>query len=677
MRELAAEPAAEKLRAAIEERLKEKTAQAFDEVAQTLEDTLGREAMIHHLRTKLAYYELNPVMERRRSMLKEIPFRAVLTTNFDRILKGETPQPSAYRTLLRSVRTPWIGTVYAPGREKKKRPVLKLHGDLNQPESVVLTRRDYRRLLHGNPDYLAFLRAYLLSYTVLYIGFSFTDSYLNELRSELLTRLDQGTGSDPVAYAIVNDVSELSRAHYRKHEGIEILTYDTEGGTRYSGFDDILVAIHDQTSPVMRYRALLAGKRLLWVDPRFEANFQWTHEYFDMRRGQEVLDLARSAETAMDRVRTASQPHDLAVCFWGDEAAVEKSLAASLLRQFREGGVRIPVIVFAASDVFRRVKREVLQLGALGCYYRWRASFARSSWRSIQKSKRVETVSGATSVCAATRAVIYCVVMAEFQGVAMPLSAGGLEAAQESLGIGAAEIWTVLSVETSGFGFLHDRRPAILFERHIFRSQTGGVFDAVNPGISAPKAGGYLGGALEYDRLAQAIALNRHAALNSASWGIGQVMGFNSKLAGFASVEEMVDAMVASEDAQLNGMAGFVRSEGLHKALVSHDWAAFARGYNGSDFAKNQYDTRLAADFQRLSSGPLPNLQVRQTQALLTFLGFDVAGVDGIIGKRTRSAVVRFREANGLGDSEEIDNGLIDALREKVAAPPQVTATVA
>jgi SIR2-like protein len=376
LRDLAARPEAENIRPQIEERLKDKTSHAFDEVAQALEDVVGRDALVEHLRGKFTYAVLDPVMERRRQLLKEIPFRAVLTTNYDRTLKGQIPEPSMYRQLLRSVRTPWIGTLYVTAKDTKQRPLLKLHGDLDSPQTIVLTRRDYRRLLYENPDYLSFLRAYLVSHTVLYLGFSFTDAYLNELRSELLTRLDQREGSESVAYAVINDVSSLTQAHYRKHEGIEILTYDTRGGTDYSGFDRILEAINDLTDPVMRYRSLLAGKRLLWVDPRWEMNLRWTHHYFDMRSGHEVLDLVRSAEEALEHLAAPTgkgRAYDLVVCFWGDEYGKENAEppAVALLGKMRARGVGMPVIVFAERQVFQKRRRQALELGALGCYYRW------------------------------------------------------------------------------------------------------------------------------------------------------------------------------------------------------------------------------------------------------------------------------------------------------------------
>jgi len=223
-----------------------------------------------------------------------------------------------------------------------------------------------------------------------------------------------------------------------------------------------------------------------------------------------------------------------------------------------------------------------------------------------------------------------------------------------------------MSVETGGCGFLSDRRPVILFERHIFHRQTAGVYDATHPAISAPTAGGYLGGTREYDRLAEAVALNRAAALASASWGIGQIMGFNATAAGFASAETMVGAMMDGEDAQIEGMAAFLRSQTLQVPLAAHDWAAFANGYNGKDYAKNQYDTRLAAAYRQFAGGPLPDLLVRQAQVLLMFLGIDTGRIDGVLGKRTRSGVAQFNEQQGLPPSDQIDAALIAALTAAV-----------
>jgi len=202
----------------------------------------------------------------------------------------------------------------------------------------------------------------------------------------------------------------------------------------------------------------------------------------------------------------------------------------------------------------------------------------------------------------------------EFSGPGVPLSALAFAEAAETLGVHAPEVWAVLTVETRGLGFLPDRRPLILFERHVFRRETGGRHDRTDPAVSDAEPGGYTEGPHEYDRLQQAVRLDRTAALRSASWGIGQVMGFNSTKAGYPTVDAMVADMTRSEDVQLKAMVGEIRSGNLDRFLRVHDWTSFARGYNGVNFARNQYDARLAAAHQRFAQGPLPDLTVRQGQ---------------------------------------------------------------
>src|SRR5262249_16397062 len=158
------------------------------------------------------------------------------------------------------------------------------------------------------------------------------------------------------------------------------------------------------------------------------------------------------------------------------------------------------------------------------------------------------------------------------------------------VGIPNAAMWAVIVIESAGAGFLADRRPKILFERHLFHRATRGRFDAAHPDISRPSAGGYgAGGAHQSDRLAEAIRLNRKAALESASWGLGQVLGSNFEVAGFASAEDMVAKMVQSERQQLLGMFNFIKGNNLARHLQNRDWLRFARGYNGPAAERNGY----------------------------------------------------------------------------------------
>ncbi len=234
-----------------------------------------------------------------------------------------------------------------------------------------------------------------------------------------------------------------------------------------------------------------------------------------------------------------------------------------------------------------------------------------------------------------------------------------------NLGVQPAEIWAVLAVETSGCGYLADRRPQILFERHIFHRRTQGRYD--DSDISDPTPGGYGSrGAAQYDRLARAMNKDRSAALQSASWGIGQIMGENHTLAGFQNVDDMVAAMLESEDRQLAAMAAFILGTGLHAALQSHDWTSFARGYNGPNYSVNRYDLRLNAEYQKYSAGLLPDLNVRAAQLYLTYLGFHPGGIDGIAGQQTLLALAEFQAKNHLQITNTIDAACVAGLRQAI-----------
>jgi hypothetical protein len=254
----------------------------------------------------------------------------------------------------------------------------------------------------------------------------------------------------------------------------------------------------------------------------------------------------------------------------------------------------------------------------------------------------------------------------DFQGAGAPATREGILTVLDTLNVKLPQLLAVVTVETSGCGCFADRRPAILFERHIFSKQTGGRFDAQHPDISNRSPGGYSHGAAEYNRLAKAVQLDRMSALKSASWGLGQVMGFNFDKAGYDSVEKMVQKNMQSEDEQLMAMAKFLKASSLDRSLAAQDWTSFARGYNGPDFARNLYDAKLAAAFQRYQHPPLPDIMVRTAQMLLSYAGFNTGGIDGLIGKLTRAAAQGFREAHAMGTSDEIDDELIDALRGAV-----------
>jgi len=172
------------------------------------------------------------------------------------------------------------------------------------------------------------------------------------------------------------------------------------------------------------------------------------------------------------------------------------------------------------------------------------------------------------------------------------------------IGCEVAAIKAVSEVEAPRGGFLPSGRPTILFEAHIFSAKTGHKYDAIYPKISSRKWNKklYQGGEKEYDRLEQAKAIDENAALQSASWGKFQVMGFNFRICGWDTVKSFVDDMYISEGKHLKAFSGFIKSNNLGRHLISKNWAAFAKGYNGSAYKQNKYDEKMAKAYKKYAA---------------------------------------------------------------------------
>lgn len=182
------------------------------------------------------------------------------------------------------------------------------------------------------------------------------------------------------------------------------------------------------------------------------------------------------------------------------------------------------------------------------------------------------------------------------------LSQEDLVYAANVLEVELAVVMALSHVESRGNGFLACGKPVILFERHVFnrRLKHHGVntdpYLVSHPEVVNTRMGGYKGGISEYTRLEQAMGIHKEAALESASWGSYQIMGFHWSRLGYKSIDEFVGKMYLSEREHLEALVRFIRNEPrLHKAMQSKSWSVIARLYNGPAYANHTppYDVRL------------------------------------------------------------------------------------
>jgi len=270
----------------------------------------------------------------------------------------------------------------------------------------------------------------------------------------------------------------------------------------------------------------------------------------------------------------------------------------------------------------------------------------------------------------------------DFYGKAPALTQDDIRRAATALGCDPGVVAAVIAVEAAGSGYLSDGRPKILYEAHIFGRLTNNryasVVDSKGKRISAERWDRDLygaAGAWQYERLLTAMKYDASSALRACSWGAFQILGSNHGICGYSTVQGFVEANVRSSGEQLDCFVRFVKERKLDDELRSRQWAEFARVYNGPEYKKNAYDTKLASAYARLAGSWASQYVGRQTvvlqvhaaaspgedwqplradyaaaQAALNALAIVVPAlaVDGWTGPKTSAALYKYQELVGL-----------------------------
>lgn len=200
----------------------------------------------------------------------------------------------------------------------------------------------------------------------------------------------------------------------------------------------------------------------------------------------------------------------------------------------------------------------------------------------------------------------------DFRGPAKPIDDIDLPRRGHEIGVGEDELHAFIETETSGSGFDAQRRPKILFEPHKFFANLGPGPKrdlAVKLGLAYRNWGEQKYPSDSYPRLIAAMKIDERAALMSASWGMGQVMGSNYPSLGYASVQDMVNECCEDEENHVEQMIRFIKANGidddlralaaLKRPTLPSDCITIVRVYNGSGYAKNDYHTKFAKNHNK------------------------------------------------------------------------------
>ncbi len=153
------------------------------------------------------------------NLIGELAPRIIFTTNFDKIL--ERHFMSGFATLRFEASD--IAAQIRQGTDV----LVKLHGDKDDPNQLILTRLDFTRLRRDGAHALETLEALLLTRTALFVGYSLDDP---DLRLVLENRFG-AKGGRPGHYLIgSNRTSEDQKLLFREAYGVTIAEYSGEPG---------------------------------------------------------------------------------------------------------------------------------------------------------------------------------------------------------------------------------------------------------------------------------------------------------------------------------------------------------------------------------------------------------------------------------------------------------------
>lgn len=222
-------------------------------VAQELQQSLGGQlntclsAILHTGRTK-------PSEAHR--LVSRIDWVAALSSNYDGLIEGAYALESG--GIVPPVFSPdGIGQALDCLRNGRFF-VFKVHGDVNLPGSIVLSNRDYARLLYLSPGYRSFLEAVFSSYTVLFVGFGGNDPDLDGIVDRLSTIYERSIGQHFILIS-EDEFSALERRRLLEDKRLDCITYRRDAS--HSQVVEFLLALNQRMAPEADVEAPFAGEK--------------------------------------------------------------------------------------------------------------------------------------------------------------------------------------------------------------------------------------------------------------------------------------------------------------------------------------------------------------------------------------------------------------------------------
>ncbi|MFM5239541.1 SIR2 family protein [Aeromonas veronii] len=150
--------------------------------------------------------------------------RIIVTTNFDLFIDNGWERVNDEATHYIKVKNGVSAECFSMFRDNENY-LVKLHGSINNPETMIFSLSDYASKAHANWQYSMFMDTLLMTHTVLFVGFSMNDHVITDLLDSHAKKYPKNRPH----YAFLADCfSERKIRVMKKHRKLFVIPYSSE-----------------------------------------------------------------------------------------------------------------------------------------------------------------------------------------------------------------------------------------------------------------------------------------------------------------------------------------------------------------------------------------------------------------------------------------------------------------
>jgi hypothetical protein len=190
---------------------------ALPEAAERFERRLGRVSLNEMLWQLFRNLEPAPVHR----LIVRIGFKWLYTTNFDSLLELAFKEELGFHPMI-AVRNTDVPLV------RERSTIIKLHGDISQPDTIMITETDHADYPRGREALFDVLQADLYAHSFVFLGYGLRDNSLRSLYRSMASVLGRFVN---LSYAIMpaEEIDQEAESIWRDNYRIQLLGSDTLG----------------------------------------------------------------------------------------------------------------------------------------------------------------------------------------------------------------------------------------------------------------------------------------------------------------------------------------------------------------------------------------------------------------------------------------------------------------